>query len=529
MFNFIKRAISYLTIIVLVVAAIRVPLLAIPFERDEGEYAYIGWRLEHHELPYRDWIDQKPPAIFWVYELALGQPLDPVRAVHLMGLLWSAASACALFFLALRFMKPYWASAAAVLFVLLSASPSMEGTAANTELFMLLPLILSQIVFFHATTAGRRGILFMVMVGALTGIAAAFKQVAAVNWFFLVALYPVFITGENRRRRTVSFAAWSAAGVAFIWSIIAAYFFLRHGLADFIYNVFTHNLEYIHTLPWSHRLIYCRQTLATLCPTQALIWIFSMACLAALFAAKRIKLLLFLAGWMVASLIGAGASGYFFPHYFQQLLPALSVAAALGAEALDDARFWKNFPVWSRRTMLGGLVAIPSVIAICPFIFSYSPAEAVNKIYPGNDFADMRYLGNRIAQITRPDDRIFIFGAEPEVFFYAQRVSATRYIFLFPLYGTYQDALDKQVATANEISAHRPVAAFYRPNGLFFALGSEQYFTQWSQSYLQDNFRADTLLTVDPARDFHVIPGSRDQEPLVPEGHQLAGAVLVRK
>ena len=67
-----------LAIIVLLTMAIRLPLLDIPLERDEGEYAYIAWRLGHHELPYRDWVDQKPPGIFWVYRLALDLPFESI-------------------------------------------------------------------------------------------------------------------------------------------------------------------------------------------------------------------------------------------------------------------------------------------------------------------------------------------------------------------------------------------------------------------------------------------------------------------
>ena len=43
--------------LLVIVAAVRAPLLPIPLERDEGEYAYIAWRLDYKELPYRDWID----------------------------------------------------------------------------------------------------------------------------------------------------------------------------------------------------------------------------------------------------------------------------------------------------------------------------------------------------------------------------------------------------------------------------------------------------------------------------------------
>ena len=124
---FVRQTILLVAVLVLITAAVRIPLLGVPFERDEGEYAYIAWRLGHNELPYRDWVDQKPPAIFWVYRAALTLPIDPIRAVHLTALLFSAASACALFFLGQRFMNQFWAFSTAALFALLSADPFAQG------------------------------------------------------------------------------------------------------------------------------------------------------------------------------------------------------------------------------------------------------------------------------------------------------------------------------------------------------------------------------------------------------------------
>ena len=259
--------------LLLLVAALRMPLLDIPFERDEGEYAYIGWRLEHNELPYRDWVDQKPPAIFWVYRLALSLPLEPVRAVHFVGLLFAAASSCALFLLGLRFISQFWAWIAAALFAVLAADPLVQGTAANTELFMLLPLILSQIALLRAASNSQRNVLFMILAGALTGVAITFKQVAAVNWFFLVGLYPVFVAGKERWRGALAFVIWSAAGVIAVLGFVALYFWLRHGLQDLIYNVFTHNLEYISAVRASVRFRLCKNTLALLGRTQMIVWI----------------------------------------------------------------------------------------------------------------------------------------------------------------------------------------------------------------------------------------------------------------
>jgi Dolichyl-phosphate-mannose-protein mannosyltransferase len=509
--------------------AIRVPLLNIPFERDEGEYAYIAWRIGHHELPYRDWVDQKPPGIFWVYRLALSLPFEPIRAVHLMGLVFSAASACALFFLASRFMKRFWATIAAVLFAILSADPLAEGTTANTELFMLLPLILSQIALLSAVSENVRRIPLALSAGALTGIAVAFKQVAIVNWPLLLFSCWLFAAGAGRLRKTLHFTAWSAVGAAAIWGFIGSYFMLRHGLKDFIYNVFTHNLEYIKTIPWSVRLEYCIETLKTLSHSQLLIWFFSALGLAMLCISKKTKIFLFLTASMVASLVGVSMSGYFFSHYFQQLLPVLCLTAVFGAVELEGASFWKAVPARSRRAILGLALFILPVIAVYPFIFTYSPKEAVRKIYPGNSvFAEMPDIGRRLAQITRPEDRVFIFGAEPEVFFYARRVSATRYIFLFPLYGPYSDAKARQMETSDEVSANQPAAALLLPNGLFYSPDSEQYFTKWTQTYLHDNFHVDTYLMIDQSDVVHLVPNTSNQALPAPDGQRITGILFVR-
>jgi hypothetical protein len=511
-----KQKVLFIAIIILLTTAIRVPLLSIPFERDEGAYAYIAWRLGYHELPYRDWIDQKPPGIYLVYRLALSLPLEPIRSVHAAGMLFSAASACALFFLARRFLSVPLAGCAAVMFAILSADPRVEGTAANTELFMLLPLILSQ------------RIPLMLLSGVLTGIAVGFKQVAGVNWFFLVAMYPVFAAEGNRLRGTLAFAAWSAVGAASVWGLLAIYFFFQHGLGDFIYNVFTQNLGYIRTKPWAPSRELCLRTLASLFHTQALVWALAAAGMVALGMSGRTKWLLFLAGWLVTSLIGVSASGFYFPHYFQQLLPVISLAGVLGAEAVCAARFWRQVPAWGRKAVLGATLIILPAITIYPFLFTYTPAEAVRNIYPDNYFAEMPEISRRIVQLTKPDDRVFIFGAEPEVLFYAQRVSATRYIYLFTLYGPYRNARERQITVAEEIVHARPTAALYLPNGYFYLPGTEQFLNQWSLSYLETDFSPYAYLTMDQAGIGHIISTDDNRVISVPQGQQKVGVISVR-
>lgn len=508
--------------LILIAAAVRLPLLSVPLERDEGEYAYIAWRLGHNELPYRDWVDQKPPAIFWVYRAALALPLEPIRAVHLAALLFAAASSCALFFLARRFMNRFWAFMAAALFMLLSVDPFAQGTAANTEVFMLLPLILSQIAFLKAAD-NPRNVLLILVCGALTGIAIAFKQVAAVNWFLLIALYLIFAAPERRWRAAVAFAIWSLGGLFAIAGIIALYFWTRHGLSELVDNVFTHNLEYIGAMTWSDRLQFCSETVARLARTETLVWVFSVAGLIALIVAGKGKWFAFLAGWLITSMIGVSASGYFFPHYFQQWLPALALIAGFAAQWLSELRPWRSS--WIPRALFGLLLVVLPLKTLWPFWFSYTSADAARRIYPGNFFAEMPEFAARIAQVTSSEQRVFVFGAEPELLFYAQRVSATRYIFLFPLYGPYRNAREKQIAAADEIQRVAPAAAVYVPNDLFFNPGSDQYFTDWSLSYLQQNFYPDTWLIKQSPAIAQIVRA----EPNSPAPERFLGAILVKK
>jgi len=526
-----RRQLWPLLILVLLTVAIRAPLLGIPFERDEGEYAYIGWRLEHHELPYRDWVDQKPPAIFWVYRLAFFLPMDPVRAVHFMVLLFAAASACALFFLALRFMGQWPAFVAALVFTLLSSDPLLYGSEANTEMFMLLPLILSVLAFFAAVSAAGQGrkILFAALAGVFIGVATAFKQVGAMQWPVFILMFPLFADAKKPLLKMFFFAAWSALGIAAVWLAMVLYFAVHHAVHDFFYNVFTHNLQYVQGVSGARRQNYLADTLKSLAKDEVPVWVASVIGIVWVFVSGRRKEFLFLLLWLVASAVGVSASGYYFPHYFQQWLSALCVAAALGVDALDRFASLKRIPATPRRTTLTLAVTVLVAVELWPFVFTDTPAQAADKIYPDNHFAEKQVLAARLAEVTKPDDRVFIFGAEPEMFFYARRVSATRYIFLFPLYGPYSDARERQIAAADEITSNAPAAALYLPNRLFFTPDSEQYFTQWSLNYISQNFRMDSCLAFDKTGAAVVVTDVPNQKASAIDGLKVFGSLDVRK
>ena len=122
---------------------------------------------------------------------------------------------------------------------------------------------------------------------------------------------------------------------------------------------------------------------------------------------------------------------------------------------------------------------------------------------------------------------MFIFGSEAELLFYARRVSATPYIFLFPLYGPYRNVQEKQIAAASEIVRNRPAAVVWLPNQLFFQPGTEQTFTLWAKSYVRKDFRLDACLFVGRNETSAMVPAVAGQEPSVP-GKQILAATYVK-
>ncbi|MFP6640998.1 MAG: glycosyltransferase family 39 protein, partial [Myxococcota bacterium] len=93
-------------------------------------------------------------------------------AVHRVASLFVAVSTFAIFCLVGGFAGRSEALLAALLFLLLSTDPRMQGTAANSELFMALPVLLAHWLFL-AEPLERRWT--WLRVGALLGLASAYK------------------------------------------------------------------------------------------------------------------------------------------------------------------------------------------------------------------------------------------------------------------------------------------------------------------------------------------------------------------
>ena len=82
-------AIALLLVVLTVVTAVRVRLLDMPLERDEGEYAYVGQLMLQGVPPYQEAYTMKWPGTAAMYALFMG--LFGETAGEFCGIAWQAS------------------------------------------------------------------------------------------------------------------------------------------------------------------------------------------------------------------------------------------------------------------------------------------------------------------------------------------------------------------------------------------------------------------------------------------------------
>jgi hypothetical protein len=98
-------------IVFTLVIAIRFRLLAIPLERDEGEYAYAGQLILQGIPPYKLAYNMKFPGTYAAYAVIMSIFGQTIHAIHLGLLLFNVATIALIFLVGRRLMAQNYTAA----------------------------------------------------------------------------------------------------------------------------------------------------------------------------------------------------------------------------------------------------------------------------------------------------------------------------------------------------------------------------------------------------------------------------------
>ena len=410
--------------------ALRAPVADLPFERDEGEYAYIAQRWLAGDVPYRDAFDQKPPGVFVFYAAAMTLGGETPAAVRWGAQLATIAALGALIWIGARLFSPAVGVAAAFAGALLSADPAWLGNAVNTEQVALVPISFGALCALVAGTQRRRA--FSLAVGVLGGMALLLKPVTAPIVAFEIA------TAACLARRPLAHGIAAACGIVAVLAPVALYFAVNGAARAFFDAVVWNNLAYAgETKLAAYPRYFAAQFGPTLRPL-GLVYGAALAAPLALLGAARPEAgtrrrLAWVAAWFAASLPAIAMGGYFRQHYFVLALPPLALLAGVGLDALGRLAFGAH-PIARVFAPVAALLLVATGVATSWWYFGPARPEArLHRIYGSNPFPEAPALGAWLAAHSTPEERIFIYGSEPQLLFYAGRKSASRYVFVYPL------------------------------------------------------------------------------------------------
>ncbi|MFH1278027.1 MAG: glycosyltransferase family 39 protein [Candidatus Eisenbacteria bacterium] len=466
------RDLLVLILVVLLAAAIRGRLLDVPLERDEGEYAYAGRLILEGVPPYVGIYNMKLPGIYAAYAATLGLFGESARGIHTGLLVVNAATIFALYFLARKFLGRGGALAASAVFSLLSVGRAVQGIFANAEHFVILPATLGLLLVLEATE--RRSFALPYGAGLLLGLAFLTKQHAAA---FLLLGGTILLAGNLLRREgrdgaagegalspRLSFALF-AAGAATPYGITCLLFALVGAFGDFWFWTVTYASAYVSQVPISRLAPNLFARFADQARHAPALWILvaggGLALALRRWPGRRPAAVALFAIFSVA----ATAPGlYFRPHYFILLLPAASILAG-GAVEAAGALSTGGGSMGRRAAPVLLLLALGlSVYGQRSYLFEMTPDEACRSTYGLNPFVESVEIARYIAERTDRDDRIAVIGSEPQICFYADRRSATGFVYTYALMENHRYALDMQRKMIAEIEAAAPRYIVYVRN-----------------------------------------------------------------
>jgi 4-amino-4-deoxy-L-arabinose transferase-like glycosyltransferase len=388
-----RRELGRMFLVLLAITfVLRMPAFFVPvFNSDETFVATQAQVIEQGGELYEDATDRKPPLVPYVYAATFAffetSALWSVRVVAMLAVALTAL------LLAIEARRRYGERAgwiAGILFVLaMVAFAPQDGQAANFEVFMLPSMVAAMLL-------ARRGH------GAAAGVAVAVATLAKQTG--AATLIPVlYLLARARGRRGV---AEAGAGFAVPLAAVA----LAVGPGQLIYWAVLGNGSYLSLNSASAIVVgmFVLMTLGWAACNVPILWKLPRAWKdrrePSLDGQRDTDLWL----WLVSAALSVAIGLRFFGHYYMQLVPPLALLTA-GALARASARS-------ARRTIAASVVVAAGCSIAGYFLQPFGPEpqyESVSRFVAAN---------------THPDDKILVWGSEPEIYWASNRLPATRFL-----------------------------------------------------------------------------------------------------
>ncbi len=486
-------------LVLLLVGFIRVRLLDMPLERDEGEYAYAGQLILQGIPPYTLVYNMKLPGTYFAYALGMALFGQTTAGIHLTLLLVDSLIIIFLFLLGRKHFSLVIGLVACATYAIIAVSPAVLGSAAHATHFVVLCAVPATLLLWSAAESKRWPTLFFS--GLLYGLGFLMKQQGVCFCLFGCA----FLIWQEWQTKPVSWPHFSKRCLIFGLGLILPFATLCLVLAalglfaKFWFWTFTYASAYVASVSLADGIAalcaYLRQTLV-------IYFCFFILAAAGLFLGwrdmLRQKQMIVVTGFLFFSFFGTSIGLYFRPHYFILSLPALALLAGLGVESLGRALLLRQAKIIS--SVLYFAVFCWAIWVGRRTYFQMTPLQISPVLYQESPFVQSIKVAQYIREHSAKNASIVVLGSEPEIYFYAQRHSATGYIYAYALMEEHRDAPKMQREMIREIEQNKPeylVQVGYKYSWLLRD-SSDTEILDWMERYTKEFYQLTGLVNTGP-------------------------------
>ncbi len=481
-----------LAIIVAFAAYLRSRFLGIPFERDEGTYAYFGQLVLDGEIPYTSFYEIKPPGLFYAYAFLIRVFGATVDGLQLGFLLVNLVSLAALYGLVRLIVGRVAAPASALAFSVLSLSPHASGFTCQAEHLVVMPALAGLCLLAAAARSDRRAL--MAGAAALLGSSFLIKQ----NGAFFVLCGALFWLAHLLRKNL----SWPAIlkqamifgiGAAAPYAIACAVLWYQGAFSDFLYWTFDYARHYTTESSFMVGRQRFLRTFRDLTQGYEALWILSAAGLLSVpppLSAGRAPLFVWL--FFICSFLTVCPGFWFYGHYYLMWIPAVSAAAGVAVESLANLL----------RRRLDAALSV--TIAALVFAVSFGDAwikhqryylnpdhtAVLRAVYGSEPFPEAKVVGDAVRKKAREGDRLAVLGSDLEIYFYTGLRSPSRHVYLTYLVdGTPRHAqFQREFIQDMETAPPRFVVLFKHPASWMVYPTADKTILSWINPFVNQHY-----------------------------------------
>ena len=490
-------------IFIILFSLIRIRLLEIPLERDEGEFAYAAQMLLQNEPFYLSFYNYKLPGIYAAYFLIIYLFGQTIWAIHLGLLFVNAFSILALFLIGKKLFGAPVGVMAGAFVGLLSLGQQVVGFSANWEHFVLLPALFGIFLLLQGLETERDS--YLGAGGLCLGIAFLMRQHGAffIAFAALYFLYRRVVQEKTPWEHWVRQFIWFSLGVILPFGLTCLTMWLDGTFERFWFMNFIYAPQCLREIPFAIGMNNFLLKITKIAGSALLIWCLAAVGLSSLAWYKRARTeWLFLLLFTLFSFLAIIPGYWFREHYFLLVLPAVALLAAVGVWSLANLLHYVKLDRFISATLVFlFLFALgSSVFSQRQYLFFLNPLQISRQTYGLNPFIESLKIAEYLKEHTNPNDRVLIIGSEPQINFYSQRRSSTGYVFTDQLVQNHKYALAMQQEYIKEVESRPPkfIVVVNVPTSWCLTPKSETMIFRWVDRFLKTYYRLVGIVDIKP-------------------------------